>query len=126
MGDRALVVFKDSMGTISPNIYLHISGSAVPIRLDRLKKLMTEHGRTDDAEYAAARFVGINHAAFPESADSIGIRNLCPVIEDAVLKGDAVTLALESPGDAGLVVVDCADFSWKAYGGYLENGESSR
>jgi len=30
----------------------------------------------------------------------------------------------ENPGNAGMVVVDTSDFSWKAYGGYL--AESGR
>ena len=29
----------------------------------------------------------------------------------------------ESPGNAGMVVVDTSDFTWKAYGGYLADNE---
>jgi len=32
---------------------------------------------------------------------------------------DARQMATHSPGNAGIVVVDTSDFTWKAYGGYL-------
>ncbi len=31
----------------------------------------------------------------------------------------------ESPGNAGIVVVDTSDFSWRAYGGYLAGIQGS-
>ena len=59
MGNRACIVFFDRT-RVSPTVYLHWHGDAVPSWLDQLKVRM--HGRFSDAAYAAARFVGICHA----------------------------------------------------------------
>ena len=59
MGNRACVVFFDRT-RVSPTVYLHWHGDAVPAWLDQLKDRM--NGRFSDAAYAAARFVGICHA----------------------------------------------------------------
>ena|SRR6186713_146412 len=123
MGDRALVVFKDNSGAVSPIVYLHASGRAVPDRIAELKKLMLPE-RPNDAEYASARFVGLNHARNPDSPYSLGIINLSSGEAEAVTQGLEDRLADMSHGDAGFVVVDCADFSWRAYGGYLASKEA--
>ena len=112
MGNRAAIVFFDR-SRVSPTVYLHWHGNAVPGWLDQLSVLM--RGRYDDATYAAARFVGICHANI-EGNLSLGISSndfsLSQVRSEACME-DA------SPGNAGLVVVDTSDFSWRAYGGYL-------
>ena len=59
MGNRACIVFFDR-NRVSPTVYLHWHGDAVPGWLGQLKELMS--GRFCDASYAAARFVGICHA----------------------------------------------------------------
>src|SRR3984957_6376442 len=59
MGNRACIVFFDR-NRVSPTVYLHWHGDAVPTWLAQLKVLM--NGRFSDAAYAAARFVGICHA----------------------------------------------------------------
>jgi len=117
MGDRALIVFKDK-GEVSPTVYLHWSGSNVPGFIDELAALMET--RRGDAAYAAARFVGIAHS-YDVGALSLGVMNTPEDLEKAVRAGDSAGIACHSHGDAGLVVVDTADFSWEAYGGYLSD-----
>ena len=112
MGNRACVIFYDS-NRISPTVYLHWHGGSVPAWLEQLKHLM--HGRFDDAAYAAARFTGICHQHI-EGNLSLGLSSngltFTQLNDEACMRG-------ESPGDAGIVVVDTSDFTWKAYGGHL-------
>ncbi len=118
MGNRATILFFDRT-SVSPTVYLHWHGDAVPGWLDRLSTLM--RGRYDDASYAAARFVGLCHEnidgnlSLGISSNAFSLSQACsrPCMEDA------------SPGDAGMVVVDTGDFSWTAYGGYLVNIHTS-
>jgi hypothetical protein len=112
MGHRACIVFFDRY-RVSPTVYLHWHGDAVPAWLGQLQEIMT--GRSGDAFYAAARFVGICHAHI-EGNLSLGIES-----NDLSLASlrDETRMRDESPGNAGLVVVDTNDFRWKAYGGYL-------
>jgi hypothetical protein len=119
MGNRACVIFHDST-RISPTVYLHWHGDSVPAWLEQLKHLMK--GRFDDPEYAAARFVGICHQQIKGNM-SLGVysNRLTP----AELN-DERCIEAQSPGNAGIVVVDTRDFTWKAYGGYLaEKGRAS-
>lgn len=119
MGDRACVIFFDPI-RVSPTVYLHWHGSAVPAWLDELKQLMT--GRFSDAAYAAARFVGICH-------DNIGGNLSLGITTNGLTQADLrrkVRMEQESPGNAGVVVVDTSDFSWQAYGGYLADTEERR
>jgi hypothetical protein len=116
MGDRACVIFFDRNG-VSPTVYLHWHGPAVPAWLDQLATQMV--GRNLDAQYAAARFVGICHENI-EGNLSLGISsNLFSL--DNICNSDCMEDA--SPGNAGMVVVDTSDFSWTAYGGYLANSD---
>ena len=69
MGDRARIVFFDSH-LESQTVYLHWHGTQVPAWLCDLKQRM--HGRFSDAQYAAARFVGICHSKI-EGNLSLGI-----------------------------------------------------
>lgn len=119
MGDRACVVFFDRSG-VSPTVYLHWHGSYVPLWLDELKTRM--EGRHGDASYAAARFVGICHRYIPGNL-SLGI--LSNDLNLADLASDS-RMVEESPGNAGIVVVDTSSFCWKAYGGYLAAAHGSR
>ena len=112
MGDRALIIFHDK-DTISPSVYLHWHGNAVPEILRELAEYM--QGRHGDAAYAAARFTGICHRRISGNL-SLGI--VSNSLRHADLH-DAAELEEMSPGNAGVVVVDTADFTWKAYGGYL-------
>src|SRR5947209_3188759 len=116
MGDRALIIFTDGE-QVSPVTYLHWSGSDVPALLEEHRALMESRGA--DVAYAAARFVGIVHATMPNQNLSLGMWNAAKDLTTAVRARDAETLANMSHGDAGFVVVDVRDYSWKAYGGYL-------
>lgn len=126
MGDRALVVFTDG-SEVSPTVYLHWSGGRVPALIDELKTVMT--GREGDVQYSAARFIGICHASIDGNL-SLGRWNteeaICEAVKglDNVSGGDSATSITEySHGDAGCVVVNVNDHSWKAYGGYLAKRE---
>ena len=107
MGNRACVVFFDRT-CVSPTVYLHWHGDAVPAWLDQLKDRM--NGRFSDAAYAAARFVGICHANIDGNL-SLGISSNDLSQADVRSKD---RMEAESPGNAGIVVVDTSDFSWKA------------
>lgn len=112
MGNRACVIFFDHT-RVSPTVYLHWHGNAVPTWLDQLKDRM--NGRFDDATYAAARFAGICHANIAGNL-SLGISS--NNLTEANLRNNDL-MEQHSPGNAGIVIVDTSDFSWKAYGGYL-------
>jgi hypothetical protein len=112
MGNRAFVIFFDRH-TVSPTVYLHWHGDSVPAWLDQLKDRMT--GRHSDASYAAARFVGICHADISGNL-SLGILSNDYSLADVQSE---YSMEPESPGNAGVVVVDTSDLTWKAYGGYL-------
>jgi hypothetical protein len=116
MGNRACIVFFDRH-RVSPTVYLHWHGDAVPEWLEQLKDVMT--GRFNDASYAAARFVGICHANIPGNL-SLGINANSLTVADV---RDEELLEALSPGNAGMVVVDTSDFTWKAYDGYLADGD---
>lgn len=112
MGNRACVVFFDRT-CVSPTVYLHWHGDAVPLWLGQLKHRM--NGRFSDASYAAARFVGICHANIDGNL-SRGISSNDLSLADLRTKA---RMEEQSPGNAGIVVVDTNDFSWEAYDGYL-------
>jgi hypothetical protein len=116
MGDRAIILFTDGTD-VSPSVYLHWHGSRVPDLLDQHKTLMASRGA--DVAYAAARFVGIVHATMPDSNLSLGISNTGPAAQQAVIARDEIALAHLSHGDAGVVIVNVNDYSWRAYAGYL-------
>lgn len=118
MGNRACVIFFDRT-RVSPTVYLHWHGSAVPVWIEQLKARM--EGRFGDASYAAARFVGICHDTI-EGNLSLGV--FSNTLSHADLRSTD-QLEQESPGDAGIIIVDTSDFSWKAYGGYLINSHGS-
>ena len=104
MGNRATVIFYDA-NCVSPTVYLHWHGDAVPAWLFELKERMT--GRHSDASYAAARFVGICHHYIGGNL-SLGLTS--NNFSQAELR-DPDLMQSESPGDAGLVVVETRDQS---------------
>jgi hypothetical protein len=116
MGNRACIVFFDQ-NRVSPTVYLHWHGDAVPAWLGQLKELMS--GRFGDASYAAARFVGICHANINGNL-SLGLSSNDFSLADVLNKD---RMEAESPGNAGMVVVDTGDFTWEAYGGYLADSD---
>lgn len=120
MGDRLRVVFKseDHAGNLSysPVAYHHWGGSYFVERHAEWLTLMD--GRMGDLEYSAARWIGIAHSHLPGNL-SLGVANLTQEEHDALDLGEPEVIAKHSHGDAGFVVVDVADGSWRAYGGYL-------
>ncbi len=80
MGDRALIVFAgDNKGhqeepefEVSPIVYLHWAGEAVPEMLKELATVM--EGREGDVQYSCARFIAIAAAFIPGNL-SVGIWN---------------------------------------------------
>jgi hypothetical protein len=124
MGDRALVIFENKE-EVSPVVYLHWSGSRVPALLEQLKERMK--GSEGDVAYAAARFVGICHESI-EGNLSLGVWNLpadtlVAVRTRGLSSAADAELAGYSHGDAGVVVVNAEDFTFKAYGGYLADAK---
>ena len=124
MGDRVLVIFTDG-AEVSPTVYLHWNGTATPALLARLKDLMK--GREGDVQYSAARFIGICHKHI-EGNLSLGTWNTEPATIEAIRKKSAdlaSVLENESHGDAGVVLFNVNDMTWKAYGGYLAKEEAA-
>lgn len=114
MGDRAVVIFRSSdKSEVSPTVYLHWNGSNVPAYLKQLDELMKD--RKGDVSYACARFIGICHEEIPGNL-SLG-----------VFQTDVDTYERRdySHGDAGVIIVNCDDFSWTAFGGYLATHEDA-
>ena len=118
MGNRASVIFYDE-DRISPTVYLHWNGGNVPELVTELAVYM--NGRYGDADYAAARFTGLCHNLISGNL-SLGIH--ANKLRRADLE-DAAVLEAMSPGNAGVVVVNTGDFTWKAYGGYLAERQRS-
>ncbi len=112
MGNRACILFFDA-ACVSPTVYLHWHGDSVPGWLDQLSSLMK--GRYGDASYAAARFVGLCHEHIDGNL-SLGVSSNSFSVTH-VQSSERMENA--SPGNAGMVVVNTSDFSWRAYGGYL-------
>jgi hypothetical protein len=118
MGNRAIVIFYDN-DRISPSVYLHWCGGEVPGLLSELAEYMK--GRYGDAEYAAARFTGLCHNMIDGNL-SLGI--YATKLRRADLDNVRVLTNL-SHGDAGVVIVNTDDFTWKTYGGYLAERQRS-
>ena len=116
MGNRACVVFFDA-DSVSPTVYLHWHGDAVPAWLGELKQRM--EGRHCDASYAAARFVGICHGYI---AGNLSLGLLSNLYSNEDIRNPGI-MADATPGNAGMVVVNTSDFTWKAYGGYLAQND---
>lgn len=118
MGNRALVCFKDQ-DVITPAVYVHWCNNQVPQYIAALKRRM--EGRFGDAPYACARFCGMMHNRIKGNL-SLGIMSHDITLSDSVNDNQPKVLAKlrdASHGNAGFVIVDTKDFTWKAYGGYL-------
>lgn len=108
MGDRAIIHFTDG-ATIGPAVYLHLDGHKVGELLEELTVLMAD--RIGDVEYTTARFIGIIHTTRPGNL-SLGTRNAPAGGLKSVMSSDY------SPGDFGVIVVDCLDWTYYHHGGY--------
>ncbi len=114
MSDRALVVFHSADGNhVTPTVYLHWLGSEVPSLIAETKAIMAN--RSDDPDYAAARFCAV--ACRGGGNTGVGLMQS----PDDIM----TNAAKHSHGDAGVILVNAGDFSWKAFGGYLKNSEAA-
>jgi len=120
MGDRPLLIVHYATD-VSPTIYLHWSGYAAPNLIDDPKSLMAD--RTDDVAYAAARLVGLTHTHAPGNL-SPGLWETPDAIRQAVLASSDDPLKAYCHGDAGVVLVNAANFALRAVGGYLTSSSS--
>ena len=104
-----MVRFRNSY-QVSPAVYLHWSGSEVPVLVADTARIMRT--RLNDAEYACARFVFVCCDANGGWNDNVSV---------------GVTHHFESHGDAGLFEVDVRSWPWKlkhmAMSGYAPNME---
>src|ERR1035441_6835988 len=125
MGNRVSLFVTCMVDQLFPKVGMAMAdvlerlGYRVDFPEEQHKALMGSRGA--DVPYAAARFIGIVHATMPEQNLSLGMWNADRRIRTAVTCRDADTLKELSYGDAGVVVVDVTDYSWKAYGGYLSS-----
>jgi len=111
MGDRVLfqIVHKTNPEDFSPAIYCHWSGNIAPQIVRALRDRM--EGRGGDVDYAAARLVQICTEGDYGNL-SFGIFNVDHVLD-----------AGDSHGDAGVILIDCADgFKCTCLDSYFETG----
>lgn len=112
MGDRVLfqVVSKNDPKRVSPVVYCHWAGSDAPRIVRELAKRMAD--RPGDVDYTAARLVQVCTEG-DEGSIGFGIWSTSTKLTDT-----------DSHGDAGVVLIDCADgFKCKCMGGYLRRGK---
>lgn len=130
MGDRALIIVTDGK-EYSPTVYLHYGGSRVPDIIERTFNHMKT--RPGDVSYFTARLIGLAHQDNPNSPLSLGVfatkiivgecaARVVRAIRDGEKISEGMSLKLEnySHGDAGVIVVDCDNFTCSAYGGYYK------
>lgn len=127
MGNRALTIFTDSQGSeVSPTVYMHWNGGDVPEFVADTAKVMK--GREGDVSYSVARFVAVV-AAFLDGNLSLGVFETDADLRNAIKCQDAESIKRHaesfSHGDAGVIIVNCDDFTWKAYGGYLADEQDA-
>ena len=109
MGDRVMMqCISRKTGEFGPVCYGHWSGAEAPSIVERLASRMSE--RQNDVHYSSARLVQqMIHGSTGDSG--YGIWNI-----DHILTAD------DSPGDAGVVLIDVSDNHSPTYlGGYLPN-----
>lgn len=115
MGDRAVVVMKETTGikrTVHYSqvcAYLHSCGSRV---LDFLVEAVPRM-RQDDVDYSRARFIGVCHEVI-EGNTGLG------VFASPGPLSDETNWEELSEGDAGVVVLDITSGHVNCFAGYLE------
>lgn len=115
MRDRALIIFKNDNG-VSPTIYLHDAGE---FATDFIADLAAKTGhRAITPNQAAERFLDVIRRDHP-GAVALSVYDTYPRLREAALHSDAAGLAAYAEGDAGLILVDTSDYSWRAFGGYF-------
>lgn len=108
MGDRVLMqVFSSKSGEFGPVVYGHWSGETAPEVVDRLRARMKN--RLDDVQYSSARLV---QEIIGDDRHDTGF---------GIWNTSAKLTAADSHGDAGCVLIDCAnDHKAQYFGGYLK------
>lgn len=119
--DRVRVIIKDSE-VISPTINLQHGRKKIAFYIGALRERM--RGHENDAEYAAARLIGIIHERTSGNL-FIGVTNTGPLVRVAIRHPDPSARAdlfrlMNNKyawvwADASIVIVDAKDFTWKAY-----------
>ena len=114
MGDRVLfqVVSRHQPEAFGPVVYCHWSGEGAPQIVRRLAARMKD--RANDIDYATARLVQecIADDLDPTRSTGFGVWNATHKLT-----------AENSHGDAGVVLIDCADgFKCECLDGYLRTG----
>ena len=111
MGDRVLfqVINKKDPAEFGPVVYCHWAGSDAGRIVRALAERMAE--RAGDVDYASARLVQ-ECTAGDEGSLGFGIWS-----------ASARLTAEDSHGDAGVILIDCADgFRCECVGGYMTTG----
>jgi len=118
MGDRILFQVVTSGGdAVGPVVYCHWSGDKAPEIVRALASRMAD--RPGDVAYATARLVQECIAVGDvDGATRFGVWNA--TFEDGLF---CRLTAEDTHGDAGVVLIDCADgFRCECLGGYLRTG----
>ena len=114
MGDRVLfqVVSRYQPEAFGPVVYCHWSGGRAPQIVRALAERMKD--RANDIDYATARLVQECIKASGDTGSSTGF---------GVWNATHKLTADDSHGDAGVVLIDCADgFKCECLDGYLRTG----
>ena len=111
MGDRVLFqVVRKGTEDFGPVVYGHWSGSDAPRIVSALADRMA--ARPGDVEYATARLVQECVALYPDGNTGFGVWSATARLTEE-----------NTHGDAGVVLIDCADgFKCECLGGYLRTG----
>lgn len=106
MGDRVLYqVVSRKAGEIGPVVYSHWGAKAAPEVVSALRLRMGD--RLSDVSYTSARLVQL--ICSHDGNRGAGVWNAPAELTEA-----------ESHADGGCVVINCDDWSVRAFGGYLK------
>jgi len=111
MGNRAIIILKDSNNDFSPMIYLHWGGDNVIKYKELLEKKMSE--RPDDLDYATARMLGIicddvsgNISVGCSNLDESSQYMLARFLQDKTERNQQKLMERLSHGDTGIHIID--------------------
>ena len=104
MGNRVIMILKDSTETLPFAMYMHWNGSQALEILENAVPRM----RRNQADYSIARLIGTAHNQIDGNL-SLGVISI-----DLKAKYNDIT-----HGDAGIVVFDCGSGMVKCHAGYL-------
>ena len=121
MGDRVImqIVQRNRLtgDTFGPMVYGHWAGHSAPDIVEALAAKM--HDRLSDVAYQSARLVQMilddGGSSMQRDNGGIGLYNATAVATEA-----------DSPGDAGVVLIDADTFKCECFGGYLRVNDNGR